>query len=218
MRHKHKIKYYACGEYGEKHQRCHFHALILRPANDSIEYTRFWNKGQVDVGSVTDASIAYCTGYVLKANAVPKGVPNKNRPFHIWSRGIGDEFMNGKTFLEMAREGNIPRRWRALADSTRAAGRGIQIPGRQTKRMGKTWTTKTNRMVPRTNRSITNTSCTGTECSSSNECKEPTKSIPDRSFLGPQHRMGHRRSETTKQRTARNQRVLDRSTGTLPHG
>lgn len=116
MRHKHKIKYYACGEYGEKHQRCHFHALILRPANDSIEYTRFWNKGQVDVGSVTDASIAYCTGYVLKANAVPKGVPNKNRPFHIWSRGIGDEFMNGKTFLEMAREGNIPRRWRALAD------------------------------------------------------------------------------------------------------
>lgn len=129
MRHKHKFKYYACGEYGEKFQRCHFHALILRSAKNEIDYTEFWKNGNVDVGAVTEASIAYCTGYVLKANPVPDWVTDKKHmPFHIWSRGIGDEFMKGKKFLEMAREGNIPRRWRALAEESELPAEVYKYP------------------------------------------------------------------------------------------
>lgn len=116
IRHHHKIQYYACGEYGEKHGRAHYHAIILRDKTKPIDYGKYWTQGAVHTGSVTQSSIAYCTGYLLKANAVPPGLPRKNLPFHIWSRGIGDEWMTGKKFIEMAREGNIPRRWRALAD------------------------------------------------------------------------------------------------------
>lgn len=116
LRHHHQIKYYACGEYGEKHGRAHYHALIIRSKDKPINYEKYWHQGAVHVGSVTDASIAYCTGYLLKANPIPPWVPREHKPFHIWSRGIGDEFMKGKTLIEMAREGNIPRRWRALAD------------------------------------------------------------------------------------------------------
>lgn len=116
IRHHHTIKYYACGEYGEKHGRAHYHAIIIRNATREIPYHKYWKQGAVHVGTVTEASIAYCTGYLLKANPVPLGIPREHRPFHIWSRRIGDQWMTGKTFIEMSREGNIPRRWRALAD------------------------------------------------------------------------------------------------------
>lgn len=116
MRHHHKFSYYAVGEYGERFGRSHYHGLILRNAEVPIDYEKYWKKGDVHVGAVTDASIAYCTGYILKANPVPYGTPKDALPFHIWSRGIGDEWMKGKKFIEMVREGNVPRRWRALAD------------------------------------------------------------------------------------------------------
>lgn len=116
VRKDHKVSYYACGEYGEKFGRAHYHLLMMRSRTSEIDYTKYWTKGNVDVGSVTEASIAYCTGYILKKNPVPVGIPADAVPFHLWSRGIGDRFMTGKTFIEMAREGNIPRRWRALAD------------------------------------------------------------------------------------------------------
>lgn len=116
IRKHHKISFFGSGEYGEKFQRSHYHAIIMRNRQRDIDYSKYWTKGNVHVGSVTDASIAYVTGYLLKANAVPKGLPKDALPFHTWSRGIGDEWMKGKSFLEMAREGNIPRRWRALAE------------------------------------------------------------------------------------------------------
>lgn len=127
VRKHHELKYYACGEYGEKHGRAHYHALIIRSSLKDIDYTNYWTQGAIYVGAVTDASIAYCTGYLLKKNAVPSWVPKNHGPFHIWSRGIGDDFMRGKKFLEMAREGNIPRRWRALADEN-------EIPAEEYKR------------------------------------------------------------------------------------
>lgn len=133
MRHHHKIKYYAVGEYGESHGRAHYHALIIRSALKDIDYTKYWTFGNVHVGAVTDASIAYCTGYLLKANAVPPWVPPGAGPFHIWSRGIGDEWMKGKTFLEMAREGNIPRRWRALADEKELPKEVYKYPSEKVK-------------------------------------------------------------------------------------
>lgn len=133
IRKHHKIKYYACGEYGEKHGRAHYHALILRQKNSPINYQKYWKQGGIHVGAVTESSIAYCTGYLLKANAIPPWVPQSKKPFHIWSRGIGDEFMKGKTYIEMAREGNIPRRWRALADPAEIPPEQYKYPSEMTK-------------------------------------------------------------------------------------
>ncbi|WNK14320.1 MAG: replication initiator protein [Microvirus sp.] len=133
IRHHHKIKYYACGEYGEKFGRKHFHALVIRDGTEDLDYNNYWKNGEIHVGSITDASIAYCTGYILKANPVPSWVTKGHEPFHIWSRGIGDEFMKGKRLLEMAREGNIPRRWRALADENELPEEVYKNPAELTK-------------------------------------------------------------------------------------
>lgn len=133
IRQHHKIKYYACGEYGERFGRRHMHALIIRSADKKIEYSKYWKLGEIHEGAVTDASIAYCTGYLLKANAVPQGIPVSALPFHVWSIGIGDEYMKGKKFLEMAREGNIPRRWRALADPEELPQEIYKFPSEQLK-------------------------------------------------------------------------------------
>ncbi|QXP08570.1 MAG: replication initiator protein [Arizlama microvirus] len=133
MRHHHRLKYYGCGEYGERHQRRHFHALIIREATKELNYNKYWKKGEIHVGAVTDASIAYCTGYVLKANPVPAWVQKGHEPYHVWSRGLGDDYMTGKTLLEMAREGTVPRRWKAICDPAEIPPEEYKAPGQLTK-------------------------------------------------------------------------------------
>jgi len=75
-----KIKYFACGEYGESHGRAHYHAVIIR-GEDQPNYEKHWHMngqplGQVHVGTVTRASARYTTGYLTKSNIIP---PGKNR-------------------------------------------------------------------------------------------------------------------------------------------
>lgn len=79
---KKKIKFYQCGEYGEKNNRPHYHAILFghnfddwvylfdSPSGEHI-YTsptleRIWNKGFVTVGTVTFESAAYVARYVMK--------------------------------------------------------------------------------------------------------------------------------------------------------
>jgi len=77
-----KIKFYMCGEYGEKFNRPHYHALIFghnfddwlylfdSPSGEAI-YTsptleKIWDRGFVTLGHVTFESAAYCARYILK--------------------------------------------------------------------------------------------------------------------------------------------------------
>lgn len=67
---KKKIKYFACGEYGDKTQRKHYHAIIfgLGPQHKDIIY-RNWLKcvpERCQVGTVTPDSVKYVAQYVLK--------------------------------------------------------------------------------------------------------------------------------------------------------
>lgn len=77
-----KIRYYACGEYGEKFLRPHYHAIIFgwRPpdamvwrktAKGHIYYRseileNTWGLGHVEFGDVTSKNGAYVAGYALK--------------------------------------------------------------------------------------------------------------------------------------------------------
>ena len=77
-----KIRYYACGEYGELFQRPHFHACLFGYRPDDLQlfsvrsgvnlYTsatleKAWqHRGFVTVGDVTYESAAYVARYVLK--------------------------------------------------------------------------------------------------------------------------------------------------------
>lgn len=62
------IRYFACGEYGSKSGRPHYHALIfnaLSPDTDRLR-TRLWPHGFVYIGTVTHSSIRYTARYCLK--------------------------------------------------------------------------------------------------------------------------------------------------------
>lgn len=81
------IKYFSCGEYGDKSFRPHYHAIILGVPNDKpfkecvVENWPFadWSVKSIRDGSfgfVSADSIAYVTGYVLKNGLEKK--PKKN--------------------------------------------------------------------------------------------------------------------------------------------
>lgn len=95
-----KIRYFACGEYGEKTRRPHYHAIIF--GKDWLEekvtinenlYTaeslaQIWGLGMVSIAPVTMASICYVCGYVTKKINDPD-------TFNLMSRrpGIGSQFL-----------------------------------------------------------------------------------------------------------------------------
>ena len=76
-----KIRYFHCGEYGEKRLRPHYHALLFnydffdrvpwKETNgimvyESAELTKIWGKGQATVGELTFDSAAYVARYCMK--------------------------------------------------------------------------------------------------------------------------------------------------------
>lgn len=77
-----KIKYYACGEYGDENGRPHYHAIIFGhdfrndryriedsnsyPVYRSPELEKIWTYGFSRIGSVSMDSASYVAGYVMK--------------------------------------------------------------------------------------------------------------------------------------------------------
>lgn len=76
-----KIRYYQCGEYGEKLGRPHYHALIFNHDFPDKEFfqehnetklfisralTKLWGKGHASVGTVTIESAGYVARYTMK--------------------------------------------------------------------------------------------------------------------------------------------------------
>lgn len=81
-----KIRYFACGEYGDKSERPHYHLAVfglphcrhgrsryihargLRTSCCAVcdMVLRCWDRGLIDLGSLTAESAAYISGYVTK--------------------------------------------------------------------------------------------------------------------------------------------------------
>jgi len=93
-----KIRYYAVAEYGSVTQRPHYHIILFNVTSEDIEIVRkSWSLkdrktglhvpiGIVHIGSCSEASIMYCTKYVIQ-----KGSGNSvlNPPFALMSRAYG---------------------------------------------------------------------------------------------------------------------------------
>lgn len=69
------LRYYLVSEYGHQTHRPHYHALFFsEDPRDIADYFQMdWPFGFIQVGTVTEASIAYSTKYLLKDCEVPQG-------------------------------------------------------------------------------------------------------------------------------------------------
>ena len=88
---KRKFRYYACGEYGERTHRPHYHAILFGVYEHEAEkISHLWPYGGVFCGSVTPESIQYVAGYVCK-KITKKEDPKCKQEFSIMSLkpGIG---------------------------------------------------------------------------------------------------------------------------------
>lgn len=103
-----RLRYLACGEYGELRGRPHYHAILFgitcndanRATNilfNSPELEWLWGHGTVNYGEVTRASAAYVAGYSVKS----LGRPNCDSdgvvvvpPFLRVSQGLGKRYVD----------------------------------------------------------------------------------------------------------------------------
>jgi hypothetical protein len=119
-----KIRYFACGEYGEKGNRPHYHAIIFGyDFPDKVLYSqtsngdnlyrsptleKVWKKGFSLIGNVTFESAAYVARYVMKKR---KGKPDqvdkygkKNSDYYlITDKDTGEVFQQNPEFAIMSR-------------------------------------------------------------------------------------------------------------------
>lgn len=113
---KEDIKYYACGEYGDRFQRPHYHAIIWIQDDlkeSRIQIQKSWNKGRIQVDMANPGTIAYVAGYVDK-----KLNKDTSQEFTLMSKGIGKLNENdkekiyqnkGKIYLRNGNITNCPR-------------------------------------------------------------------------------------------------------------
>lgn len=86
-----KLRYFAVGEYGTMTARPHYHALLFNCFPEFV-YHDIWCKGNVYVGTVTNASIHYVTKYHINPVGDCRG---REPPFCLMSRrpGIGSNYL-----------------------------------------------------------------------------------------------------------------------------
>lgn len=120
-----KIRYFACGEYGDKSQRPHYHCILFGcsfpnrkpvstgkfPLYNDDSLSRIWGFGHAVIGDVTFESAAYCARYVCKkitgsgaadhyGARVPEFSRASNRP------GIGADYFH-KYYEDIATYGRV---------------------------------------------------------------------------------------------------------------
>lgn len=64
------IKYYACGEYGSKYNRPHYHVILFNAKLELIQDA--WSHGYIHYGmDVNEASVGYTLKYMSKPSKIP---------------------------------------------------------------------------------------------------------------------------------------------------
>jgi len=89
---KEKIKYYACGEYGGKTMRPHYHIILFNADQETIE--KAWTLGHIHIGTCTIASVGYTLKYVSKDAKIPMHSRDDREPeSSLMSKKMGDNYL-----------------------------------------------------------------------------------------------------------------------------
>lgn len=108
-----KVRFYACGEYGEKYQRPHFHVILFGYLPEDLvmfsdefghklyiseSLQKLWKFGFVSIGNLTFDSAMYVAGYVTKKITGDKAESHylgREPEFSLMSRkpGIGKDWI-----------------------------------------------------------------------------------------------------------------------------
>lgn len=87
-----KLRYYACGEYGEETHRPHYHAIVFGlDLLDGEKVARAWPFGRVQVAECNESTVQYVAGYVTKKFVKRENDDGLVPEFAVMSRrpGIG---------------------------------------------------------------------------------------------------------------------------------
>lgn len=97
-----KVRYFAVGEYGSKTYRPHYHVLLFGDVSDDVIRST-WGLGLVHIGTVTEASVMYCLGYILNGRGWKMRI-KREPPFVTMSLrpGIGSNYLT-KEMIEWHR-------------------------------------------------------------------------------------------------------------------
>lgn len=116
------IRYYMCGEYGEKTKRPHYHAIlfgydfkdkkILSTRGGNKLYTsetldKIWGKGHATIGEVTFESAAYVARYIMKK----VNGKNQNEHYQELDTETGEIKIREPEFNHMSLKPGIGARW-----------------------------------------------------------------------------------------------------------
>ena len=89
------VKYFACGEYGGRSNRPHYHAIIYGVTDDDIMSA--WQLdgkalGHIHIGTTSGASARYVANYLCKA--MTKGLQlSQEKEFQVMSTGLGKAYL-----------------------------------------------------------------------------------------------------------------------------
>lgn len=91
--HESGLKYFACGEYGERFGRPHYHAIVFGlGVEDGGLLESVWANGHVEVSGVGVESIRYTADYLQKKVEMRPLYRWKEPPFQVMSQGLGRQY------------------------------------------------------------------------------------------------------------------------------
>lgn len=132
------LKYFACGEYGEKYGRPHYHLILFGIGFDDLKYYKvgknyasrvlesIWSYGFNVIGSVTYDSARYVADYIQKDDR-SEMYDGRLPPFSLKSKGLGlfyaednkEQIIQNNGITIKGKEVGIPRYYQKKLDLNR---------------------------------------------------------------------------------------------------
>lgn len=141
-----RVRFFACGEYGERFGRPHYHSIIFGVGRrESAGLVAKWAMGGVQVDELSPAAIAYVCGYQLKkagerdrlemGGRVPYDYDGPSSGPYV-DRKTGEMYRNAivhePPFLQMSRNpgigGHARDFWRSWRSSSIWSGKEVPVP------------------------------------------------------------------------------------------